>query len=169
MTCVDENWLVEFAEGVLPPRHRAAVQAHVDGCSSCRQLVSEVARSHHTLQALPPPAPVSVHPPRGSLFGRYVVLDVLGAGGMGVVYAAYDPDLDRRVALKLVHQRLLAGENGAEARSRLLREAQAMARLAHPHVLSVHDVGEVNGQLFIAMELVDGGRCGSGSRRSPAR
>ena len=76
----------------------------------------------------------------GDTLGRYVVLDRLGAGGMGVVYAAYDPELDRKVALKLLRpdaDRALA----AERRTRLLREAQAMARLSHPNVIAVYDVG----------------------------
>lgn len=85
--------------------------------------------------------------------GRFVVLRKLGQGGMGVVYAAYDEELDRKVAVKLLHEAELAS---AERRSRILREAQAMARVSHPNVAHVYEVGEVNGQVFIAMELVDG-------------
>ena len=97
-----------------------------------------------------PPAPVVAQ--RGESFGRYVVLREIGSGGMGVVYAAYDPELDRRVALKVLG-RAAADET---ARARLLREAQTMASISHPNVITVHDVGEVDGRLFIAMELVDG-------------
>ncbi|MCB9701177.1 MAG: SUMF1/EgtB/PvdO family nonheme iron enzyme [Myxococcales bacterium] len=89
---------------------------------------------------------------RGATIGRYVVLSRLGSGGMGVVYAAYDPELDRKVALKL----LKAGQGDAAGRARLLREAQAMAKLAHPNVVAVHDVGTVDDQVFIAMEFVQG-------------
>jgi tetratricopeptide (TPR) repeat protein len=92
---------------------------------------------------------------RGSLVGRYVVIDQLGKGGMGVVYAAFDPELDRKVAIKL----LQAGEGstGGSDQAWLLREAQAMARLAHPNVIAVHDVGSLPGhRVFVAMELVDG-------------
>src|SRR5262245_23168779 len=85
---------------------------------------------------------------RGALVGRYVVLDRLGEGGMGGVYAAYDPELDRRVALKLVR-------GGAEDAG-LLREAQTAARLIHPNVITVHDVGTHEGAVFIAMEHVEG-------------
>ena len=88
---------------------------------------------------------------RAELVGRYVVLSRLGAGAMGVVYAAFDPDLDRKVALKL----LLSGHGGTAA-ARLLREAQALARLAHPNVVAVHDVGLHEGSVFVAMEFVDG-------------
>jgi eukaryotic-like serine/threonine-protein kinase len=88
----------------------------------------------------------------GDLVGRYVVLAKLGAGGMGVVYSAHDPDLDRKVALKL----LLPGRGGSEGRSRLLREAQALAKLQHPNVVTIHDVGEHEERVWLAMEYVDG-------------
>jgi serine/threonine protein kinase/tetratricopeptide (TPR) repeat protein len=83
--------------------------------------------------------------------GRFVILDKLGEGGMGVVYSAYDPQLDRRVALKLWR----AG-SGQDAHERLMREAQGLARLSHPNVVPVHDVGVLDGQVFIVMEFVVG-------------
>src|SRR5688500_2863326 len=77
---------------------------------------------------------------RGEHVGsRYIVLDELGRGGMGVVYRAYDPELDRRLALKLIHER----ERDALGSERLLREAQALAQLSHPNVVAVYDVGTV--------------------------
>jgi len=92
---------------------------------------------------------------RGDVVGRYVVIDKIGSGGMGIVYAAYDPELDRKIALKLL--RPGASRGRAEvARARLLREAQALARLNHPGVIAVHDVGTFEDQVFIAMEFVDG-------------
>lgn len=91
---------------------------------------------------------------RGTCIGRYVLLDRLGQGGMGVVYRAYDPDLDRFVALKLLHGK--AGSHWDVRRERLLREAQALAKVQHPNVIAVHDVGTFQGDVFIAMELVDG-------------
>ena len=96
---------------------------------------------------------------RGALVGRYVVLSKLGAGGMGVVFAAFDPELDRKVALKLLHPRIVADAELAttrEARARLIREAQALARLNHPHIVAIHDVGEHQGAVWLAMEYVDG-------------
>ncbi|MCA9705883.1 MAG: serine/threonine protein kinase, partial [Myxococcales bacterium] len=99
-------------------------------------------------------APVS-RPRRGEVLGRYVVLDVLGEGGMGVVYAAYDPELDRKVALKLVKYAPISGEDTA-GRSRLMREAQALARLTHPNVVAVYDVGMLEHSVFVAMEFVEG-------------
>lgn len=85
--------------------------------------------------------------------GRYVCLARLGEGGMGVVIAAYDPKLDRKVAIKLIH--ILRRDDG-ERRRRMEREAQAMARLSHPNVVTVYEVGEYRGQLFLAMEFVKG-------------
>lgn len=85
--------------------------------------------------------------------GRYVFLERLGGGGMGVVIAAYDPKLDRRVAIKLIH---VWRRDDTEHRKRMEREAQAMAKLSHPNVVTVYEVGEHEGQLFLAMEFVKG-------------
>jgi ABC-type branched-subunit amino acid transport system substrate-binding protein len=89
----------------------------------------------------------------GARVGRYVVIERLGAGAMGTVYAARDPALDRRVALKLIRARVA----GPVVEARLLREAQAMARLSHPDVIAVFDAGRDGEHLYIAMEIVDGG------------
>ena len=88
--------------------------------------------------------------------GRYVVERELGSGGMGLVYAAYDPELGRKVALKLVRPRASGKMGPSEGRARLLREAQAMAQLTHPNVIAIHDVGTFGEQVFIAMEYVEG-------------
>ena len=93
--------------------------------------------------------------------GRYEIESRLGAGGMGVVYRAHDPDLDRAVAVKLLHPDS-GSDSGVDsagadkARARLLREARAMAKLSHPNVITVYDVGTTDGQVFVAMELVVG-------------
>ncbi len=89
----------------------------------------------------------------GTQIGRYIVCEPLGVGGMGVVYLGYDPDLKRKVALKLLHRD--SGEQGF--REQLLAEAQATARLSHANVVSVYDVGHFEGGLFIALEYVQGG------------
>jgi serine/threonine protein kinase/tetratricopeptide (TPR) repeat protein len=103
----------------------------------------------------PGPRPLGALLPAGAEVGRYRVLDCIGVGGMGVVYAAYDPVLDRRVALKLL--RGTKGSRGSEGRNaRLLREAQALAKLTHPNVITVHDVGTWEAQVFVAMEHVEG-------------
>jgi eukaryotic-like serine/threonine-protein kinase len=97
--------------------------------------------------------------PPPSQVGRYLLLKRLGEGGMGVVYSAYDPDLERKVALKLLRPDIRA--DSEEARARLLREAQAMARVSHPNVIPIFDVGMWGDQVFLAMELVDGGTLSS--------
>ncbi|MBL9100663.1 MAG: serine/threonine protein kinase [Myxococcales bacterium] len=93
---------------------------------------------------------VAMQPPQ---VDRFVLLEKFGEGGMGVVYAAQDPRLERRIALKLVHAERGSGPRGE---ARLLREAKAMARLSHPNVVQIHEVVEWEGRVFIAMELVRG-------------
>ncbi len=89
----------------------------------------------------------------GQRIGRYLVISQIGAGGMGIVLAAYDPNLDRKVALKLLKT---PSTTFREANSRLLREGRALAKLDHQNIVKVHDVGLHNNQLFVAMEFVDG-------------
>ncbi|HVE84898.1 MAG TPA: serine/threonine-protein kinase, partial [Myxococcales bacterium] len=126
-----------------------------------------------------PPPPVPSQPQltgepalsleRGAKLGRYMLLSKLGEGGMGVVFAAYDPELDRKVALKILSARISGGGTKASnaAQTRLLREAQAMARVKHPNVITVYDVGTIGNQVFVAMELVDGGTLGRWFRNTP--
>lgn len=161
MSCLEPDVIADLLGGVLPEQDARAVQEHVDSCPSCLHLL------HDLIQCDPVPIdPPAAQPsarlddpdassphPRGTRLGRYVLQDLLGSGGMGTVYAAYDPDLDRRVALKVLRTAHIEGD---EARLRLLREARAMARLSHPNIVTVHDVGLLGSQLFIAMELVDG-------------
>jgi eukaryotic-like serine/threonine-protein kinase len=101
--------------------------------------------------------------PAGSEVGRFVVERELGAGGMGVVYEARDPDLDRRVALKL----LRGGRGRAELSDRLLREAQALAQLSHPNVVTIYEVGVHDDEIFLAMEYLDGGTLDDRMSRGP--
>jgi hypothetical protein len=103
----------------------------------------------------------SARPPlvSGTAVGRYILLEPLGEGGMGVVYAAQDPELGRRVALKLLRPEMAVGEGSAsefDGRSRLVREAHAMAKLSHPNVVAIYDSGMFEDQVFLAMELVEG-------------
>jgi eukaryotic-like serine/threonine-protein kinase len=97
------------------------------------------------------------HLERGTLVGRYVVIGVVGEGGMGIVYNAIDPELDRKVAIKLMQAKSGDGSSPGGTQARLVREAQALARLSHPNVIAVHDVGTLPGdRVFVAMELVEG-------------
>jgi serine/threonine protein kinase/tetratricopeptide (TPR) repeat protein len=154
MSCPDENTLVDWFERELDADARGHVERHLEDCDDCRRLVIELARTSGdaAVEAFVPSeanAPVRV----GSRMGRNVVLEWLGSGGMGVVYAAFDPELDRRVAIKVLHD---DGERGESSRDALRREAQALARVSHPHVLTVYDVGEHGGSLFLSMEYVRG-------------
>jgi predicted Ser/Thr protein kinase len=96
------------------------------------------------------PAPAEATVPAGTTVGRYRLERELGVGGMGVVHVAFDPDLERRVALKLLRAA------GGDAAKRLQREARAMARLTHPNVVTVHEVGSAGGRDYVAMELIEG-------------
>lgn len=150
--CIDPDTAANFAAHALDDVARARVEAHIDGCSSCRELVSMLAKAsmsidgQTTSEAMNPWDEVL---PRGAKVGPYEVQHPLSAGGMGVVYVAYDARLDRQVALKGVR----AGRSDAP---RLLEEAKVMAQLAHPNVVQVFDVVQAGGLDFIAMELVIG-------------
>ncbi|RKH40494.1 protein kinase domain-containing protein [Corallococcus sicarius] len=168
---LDEVELLDLADGVPSQALRERAEVHLDACATCREALADFLR----IRAAPAPdvhaartevvlteAPAARVSPlgmpllaQGTLLGRYVLLERLGAGGMGVVHAAYDPSLDRRIGLKLL--RTLPSGGGSQGMTeRLLREAQAAARTRHPHVVTVHDVGTVGQFVFIAMELVDG-------------
>lgn len=104
------------------------------------------------------PAAVTFAPlTRGTRVGRFLVLGLVGKGGMGEVYAAHDPELDRKVAIKLLRAASDgSGQTGGDARTRLIREAQAIAKVSHPNVVVVYEVGTFEGRVFIAMEFVEG-------------
>lgn len=169
MDCPDENALVAFATGQLDAPAHNSVLAHIDRCPDCAAMVADAAvamgepgDTEPTHQVSPGPLPTEVPAPRGPLprgtsLGRYVVLDLLGTGGLGQVYTAYDPELDRRVAVKLLRPSRSGAAMDQEAQRWLMREAQAMAQLSHPNVVPVHDVGTFGHEVFIAMKLVDGG------------
>ncbi len=169
-TCPDSSVLQAHVEGFASDDERETVRAHLPECASCRALVLALAPE------APPDPNADTRPgdgPKGDLaahagqqIGRYVVLRKLGEGGMGVVYAAYDPELDRQVALKLI-RRAPDEATTREVQERLLREAQAMARVAHPSVVTVHDVGRYDDQVFVAMELIDGETLAMWLGRSP--
>ena len=144
--CPDENTLVQFAGGTAGAR-LAAVETHLDGCEACRRSVAAAASE----QTLPPALLPAVTLSPGVRVGRYQIERELGRGGMGIVYMARDVTLDRRVALKLLHAR-----RHEEAQARLLREAQVMAKLAHPNVVPVFELGEWRNEVFLVMELVNG-------------
>jgi tetratricopeptide (TPR) repeat protein/predicted Ser/Thr protein kinase len=160
MECPDDNALLDFVSGQVRDADRDAVNAHLDQCDQCRKVVAELARQTNSggladTQPKPRASRDFSRLPRGETLGRYVILGRLGAGGMGVVYKAQDSALGRLVALKVL-RREEDERTLEERRGRLLREAQVMAQLSHPNIVSVFDVGTVRDDLFIAMELVEG-------------
>ena len=156
--CLDEDAVASYLDGALDDDERTTLESHLDDCGACRRHLADLARI------------LAVHPrsvtdrggdddgdgEAGRVVGRYVLLRPLGAGGMGVVWLAYDPELDRQIALKLLRAEPTEVAAG-ELQLRLRREAQAMARLEHPHVVAVYDVGEALGRVFISMTYLDGG------------
>jgi tetratricopeptide (TPR) repeat protein/predicted Ser/Thr protein kinase len=152
MGCLDENTVAAYFDLRLSPVEVERLFAHVDGCAACGRLVMAAAQTHQLGDATEHDA-VERDPPAPRL-GRYRIERVLGVGGMGVVYLARDPELDRRVAIKLLRPdpRVPA----ETLRARLTREAQATARLSHRNVVAVHEIGSHGDQVFVVMELVEG-------------
>ena len=156
LECPEENLLLDFMAGALPAPGADRLHAHMDRCASCQRLVGELARAENLEH---PEEDAGDHLPLmpGARLDRYFILGQLGVGGMGAVYAAFDPALERKVALKLLHPSTTPGDS-PEARHRwLLGEAQALARLSHPHVVTVHEARVFGERLFLAMELAEGG------------
>jgi hypothetical protein len=160
--CPPEELLALYASAGLDDGEKAAVETHVAGCSACAAVVAHVVPPPETGPGEPGPA-LALEP--GGRLDRYHVLSVAGRGAIGLVYAAYDPKLDRRVALKILRR------SSPELEQRQEREARSMARVSSPHVVAVHDVGTFEGGLFVAMDYVDGVTLRSwllARRRSPA-
>jgi tetratricopeptide (TPR) repeat protein/tRNA A-37 threonylcarbamoyl transferase component Bud32 len=164
--CLTNVEAAEFAGGGLSESRNAEVERHLESCRACLGAVARTASVLMQVDAKSPAleptvaspaqleadaAPLQLDP--GATAGRYRIARKLGSGGMGTVYLADDPALERKVAIKV-----LRGDRSASRslRARLLREAHAMARLAHPHVVSVYDVGLLGEDVFIVMEYVDG-------------
>ena len=140
-----------------------ATRAHVAGCAACAARLTGL----RATEADAGGGEASAAPPRGATIDRYLVIATLGRGGMGVVVSAYDPELDRRVAVKLIAQRGDGTGDRSGGRARLVREAKAMARLSHPNVVPVFDAGTHAGDVFVAMELCEGGTLRQHHRAAP--
>lgn len=154
--CPDESLVLQYLGGRARDQ-AAALEAHVDGCGTCRAWIAGLARTSLGLAGSEPSAEdaavdLGEFLPVGAMVGRYRITAVLGRGGMGVVYEAHDPELRRRVALKVLRAVIASSEA-----PRLLAEARTMAKLSHPNVCPVFDVGAVGERWFLAMALVDGG------------
>ena len=141
--CPDDATLLALVEGRLGADALPELDTHLDRCELCREVVAHLGSG---------PRPKRADTSREDRVGRYLVLEPLGEGAMGVVLRAFDPELERQVALKLLHP----GREGVKSRARLVREAQAMVRLSHPNVIAVHDVGARESDVYVAMELARG-------------
>ncbi|MBL4632482.1 MAG: protein kinase, partial [Kofleriaceae bacterium] len=160
-SCLEDELVYDFVSGQLTPDARSQVDGHLDDCDECRTLVADIARStegEHSESASAAESEDRVALARGALVGRYVLVDVLGQGAMGIVFAGYDPALHRKAAIKLLH--VGVSDESGHAQERLLREAQAMARLSHPNVVTIYEVGRVDEAVYLAMELVPGDTLG---------
>lgn len=147
MPCLSDVTLVNFVAGRLSKTEIDRVDAELDGCADCRQTLVALARQ--SLISGTEDAE-SAMLPIGSALGQYQLTGVLGRGGGGVVYAAHDSELQRRVAIKIVHA-------SDSRRQRVVAEAQAMARLSHPNVVTVYEVGEdPTVGVYLVLELVEG-------------
>lgn len=155
MECPDENALVAMIEGDLDPAEREAVDAHIDTCPTCAALVIELA--HVLTPDDPDAAPTPKVAPAQAGHADYTLGELLGHGGMGMVYAARHEALERRVAIKLLRADMSDPDMRAVYTERLLREARVVASLSHPNIITIFDVGLWRAdQVFLAMELIEG-------------
>jgi len=180
--CLNEGEILEFFAGRLEEPVREAIEHHLDACPSCLDLVADVAAgiagaaldTGASLSALDTDLRAKVATldmplwpdldsdepailPWGALIGgRYEIRQIIGVGGMGIVYSCLDRSLEREVALKVLRDRPSTQGEVVWAEERLLGEAQLLAGLSHPNIVVVFDVGSDDGRVFIAMELVRG-------------
>jgi serine/threonine-protein kinase len=159
MGCLDENEVVDFMEGRLDPSRREAVEAHLADCATCRRVLARTAEALLPTGSDDAAQEPFLAPLRGLLpgdqVGRYRVLHRVGAGGMGVVYAAEDTELRRNVALKLL--RADPSQTAGMLGARLKREARAASLIQHPNVVPVHDVLALeDGSPVLVMDLLVG-------------
>jgi serine/threonine protein kinase len=162
--------LPAFGLGLLAPDQTAALESHVAECEACCQALLAVpddalvtrlreAVSHATLSAissspaLEPADGLPTLPPELASHPRYRVEKLLGAGGMGAVYLAYDRIMERPVALKIINPGLMTRPAVVE---RFTREVKAAARLGHPNIVTALDAGQAGGTHFLVMEYVEG-------------
>lgn len=153
--CPSDEQLATFIEGRRP--RDDVFHQHVADCRECRRVVAAALmvslQSHEGGNAVSASETTKLE--AADRIGRYVVLDAIGAGAMGVVYTAYDPELERKIAIKVLRHAPAEGD-ADRAFERMLREAKIMAHASTPFTVAVHDAGVVNGRVFVAMELVDG-------------
>ncbi len=180
-SCLEEQTIASYFEGGLSEDDRDQAAAHLLHCEKCRDKLTGLARvgaeetqnyssvvldETGTAYSMPASSAGEVLAP-GTNLGRYVVLAKVGAGGMGVVYSAFDPELDRQIAIKVIRAEILKDMERAHANLR--DEARAMAQLTHPNVVRVYDVGTQGELVYIAMEFIEGEDLLSFAKRQRAK
>ena len=147
-----------------PPAAGEPTFADPDQQHTINALGPQLRRARDELRrdTAPPPPPRDEPALQGMRVGRYQLLEMVGAGGMGMVWGAWDPELERRVALKLMQV------SGAASRERMLSEGQALAKLSHPNVVPIYDVGVMGEQVYLVMEWVRGATLRSFARKAPS-
>jgi len=157
LDCPPDHAHILFAARMMAAGDAAAFAQHLDSCDTCRSRVAalratpgieEANALAPSLGSLEPVATV------GQELGRFTLTRLLGRGGMGEVWAARDPELEREVAIKLLYVDF--GGMDHDRQTRLRREAQAMARVTHPNIVRIYELGADGDRLFCAMELVEG-------------
>ncbi len=162
MDCPDDNALIGWIHGSCD--ERSATERHVTGCDACSLLIAELLGQATLPDPVPAGPPLPLHP--GLRLHRYEVIQEVGRGGMSRAYLARDPELDRKVCLKVLLPELKA-HAGPGLEERLRDEARTLARLSHPNVVTVYDVGTWDHQLYLVMELISGGTLSEWLRAAP--
>ncbi|MES1206389.1 MAG: protein kinase [Pseudomonadota bacterium] len=162
MNCPESIRIAELVDGRLSAVEVADVEAHLDACSRCADLVAVAVSTQRSVTAAAPGQSPAI--PAGARLGRYEIRGWLGQGGMGDVYEGFDPELERRVAIKVLRD---FGDDAAAGRRRLAREARTLARLSSPRVVAALDIGSVGDRVFLVMELVEGPTLAEWLRAAP--
>ncbi|NVB78397.1 MAG: serine/threonine protein kinase, partial [Kofleriaceae bacterium] len=180
MACPPDDVLGALVQQELDDGESERVRLHIDECGACAQALIAAVRGRALAtdagalgKASDVGAGLAAEPseprdalPVGAMIGRYRVRQLLGAGGMGRVYEAYDAELDRAIALKVLRPELAVAQSLTE---RLVRESRLMAKISHPGVITVYDVGRTGPSVFIAMELIRGETLGAYVARTRPR
>lgn len=148
--CPDEHLLMSYVHRSVDPNIRKQLDDHIDSCELCTEVLITLA------ELIEPEALPSTEDWKNQSIHHYELLELLGSGGMGAVYEAYDTILKRRIALKMLNPDIRKETSKEQVKARMLREARALASLSHPHILPVYEVGTWNEQIYITMQLVDG-------------
>ncbi len=152
--CLDEDFAIAFAQGSLSLEDTTRAEQHLDTCNECQELVAILAQLG-TVDGTDTVVRESPKVRPGDRIGRYSILEAIGSGATSIVYKAYDPELERDIALKLMRV-AIDGSSDPMRATRLVQEARTLAQLSHENIVTVHEVGSHEQSVFIAMELVAG-------------